>query len=416
MVTDIDKDFGIIEYYAMNISTPLSDAELLARLVAFDTTSCNSNLPLADFISDYLDRPEVVVERVSSPGGEKANLVITVGPRVDGDTRDGLVLCGHMDVVPAEEPEWRTDPFELTETDDSYVGRGACDMKGFVALAVNAAARAAARAAAHAAARSAGNRPRRPLTLILTYDEELGTLGARHFVDTWPAERPLPRRAIIGEPTSLRAVRLHKGHATVRLTFRGESAHSGYPHLGKNAVEPAGRAVCALADLRRTLEAEGAPHGEHFGEVPFVALNVARLRGGSAVNIVPDRCVIDVGFRVLPGMEARAVAERIRSTVAEAVSGEGTHFDFERLEESPPLMLDAGSDLYTAVCDLIGQKETVSVSYATDAGWLASAGFECLIWGPGTIAVAHKPNESMPKDEYARASGLLERLVERFCC
>ncbi len=392
-------------------SVLLSDAELLARLVAFDTTSRNSNLPLADFISDYLDRPGISVERGFSPGGDKANLIVTVGPEVD-DTRGGLVLSGHMDVVPAEEPEWRTDPFVLTETDDTYVGRGACDMKGFVSLAVNAAARAAA------------GRLRRPLALILTYDEELGTLGARHFVDTWPAERSLPSRAIIGEPTSLRAVRLHKGHATVRLTFRGESAHSGYPHLGRNAIEPAGRAICALADLRRTLEAEPAPHGEHFGEVPFVALNVARLRGGTEVNIVPDRCVIDVGFRVLPGMEASLLAERVRGTVAEALGGEGgppeggqtEHFDFERLEESPPLLLDAGSDLYAAVCDLIGQEETVSASYATDAGWLSSAGFDCLIWGPGTIEVAHKPNESMPKDEYARASGLLERLVERFCC
>ena len=136
-----------------------------------------------------------------------------------------------------------------------------------------------------------------------------------------------------------------------------------------------------------------------------------------AINIVPDRCVIDVGFRVLPGMEARRVAERIRSTVAEAVGGEGQTgpFDFDRLEESPPLLLDAGNDLYAAVCDLVGQEETVSVSYATDGGWLATAGFDCLIWGPGTIEVAHKPNESMPKDEYARASDLLEQIVDRFC-
>ncbi len=395
-------------------SALLSDSELLARLVAFDTTSRNSNLPLADFINDYLDRPGVSVERVFSPGGDKVNLVVTVGPRDDDDPRGGLVLCGHMDVVPAAEPEWRTDPFKLTEIDDAYVGRGACDMKGFVALAINAAARAAGRAAAC--------RPRHTLPLILTYDEEVGTIGARHFVDTWPVERPLPRRTIIGEPTSLRVARLHKGHATVRLTFHGESAHSGYPHLGMNAIEPAALAVRALADLRRDLEAEGAPHGKHFGEVPFVALNVARLHGGTAVNIVPDNCVVEVGFRVLPGMEARRIADRMHSVVTEALSGEGSagrqtpRFDFERLEESPPLLLDAGNDLYIAVCNLVGQEETVSVSYATDAGWLASAGFDCLIWGPGTIAVAHKANESMPKYEYARASGMLERLIDRFCC
>ena len=383
------------------MSTTLTDVELLARLVAFDSTSRNSNLPVADFISDYLDRPGVRIGRNPSPDGDKANLIVTVGPEVDGDRRDGLALSGHMDVVPAEEPEWRTDPFELTAADGAYYGRGACDMKGFVALAVNAAARAA------------GESLRRPLSLILTYDEELGTLGAGHFARSWPADRPLPRRVIVGEPTSLRAVRLHKGHATVRLTFHGESAHSGYPHLGKNAIEPAARAICALADLRRELEAEPTPHGEHFGEVPFVALNVALVHGGTATNIVPDRCVLHVGFRVLPGMQADPIAERIEAAVA-GVGGED-NFELERLEQSPPLLLDEGSDLYAAVCGLIGQEETVSVSYATDGGWLATAGYDCLIWGPGTIEVAHKPNESMPADEYARASGLLQQVVDRFC-
>ena len=389
------------------MTTILQDAELLARLVAFDSTSSSSNLPMADFICDYLDRPGVRVERNLSPDGEKTNLVVAVGPET-GAARDGLALSGHMDVVPAKEPEWQSDPFELTDAGDAYVGRGACDMKGFVALAVNAAARAAKRCS--------GERLRRPLVLILTYDEELGTLGARHFVETWPAgDKPLPRRVIVGEPTSLRAVRLHKGHATVRLTFRGESAHSGYPHLGRSAVEPAARAICALADLRRALETEPAPHGEYFGEVPFVALNVGRVAGGSATNVVPDRCILDVGFRVLPGMETRPVADRIEAVVTAASGGDGDGFDFERLEEAPPMLLDEGSDLYTAVCDLVGQDETVSVSYATDGGWLATAGYDCLIWGPGTIEVAHKPNESMPKVEYLQASELLEKVVRQFC-
>ncbi len=382
------------------MSSNLSDVELLTRLVAYDSTSRNSNLPVVDFISDYLDRPGVRLERNPSPDGDKANLVVTVGPETDAG-RDGLALSGHMDVVPAEEPEWRTDPFELTEADGAYYGRGACDMKGFVALAINAAARAA------------DARLQRPLSLILTYDEELGTLGAGHFARSWPDDKPLPRRVIVGEPTSLRAVRLHKGHATVRLIFRGESAHSGYPHLGRNAIEPAARAICALAGLRRALEAEPAPHGEYFDEVPFVALNVALVKGGTATNIVPDRCVVYVGFRVLPGMRADPIADRIEAAVTGAAGGES--FEFERLEESPPLLLDEGSDLYAAVCGLIDQRETVSVSYATDGGWLATAGYDCLIWGPGTIDVAHKPNESMPADEYARASGLLERVVERFC-
>ena len=379
----------------------LPDAELLARLVAFDTTSHNSNLPIADFICDYLDRPDVRIDRNPSADGEKVNLVVTVGPEVDPDTRDGLVLSGHTDVVPAAEPGWRSDPFALAETETGYVGRGACDMKGFVALAVNQAARASGRSL------------RRPLTLILTYDEELGTLGAHRFVSTWPRERPLPRRTIVGEPTSMKVVRMHKGHATVSLALPGRGAHSGYPHLGRNAIEAAGKAIRALSELRRALESEHPPNREHFPEVPFVALNVARVHGGTAVNVVPDRCVLDIGFRILPGMKSRPIAERIRAAVDDALDGEP--FEMRDVEESPPLLLDEDNDLYTALCRAFDQSETVSVSYATDAGWLHSAGYECLIWGPGSIEVAHKPNEWMPKDEYHRASELLNGFVDRFC-
>ncbi len=381
--------------------TILSDADLLARLVSFDTTSHNSNLPIAEFICDYLDRPGIRIERNPSPDGDKTNLVITVGPEAQADARAGLMLSGHMDVVPALEPGWQTDPFELFESETAYVGRGACDMKGFVALAINQAARVQT------------SKLRNPLALVLTYDEELGTLGARHFVSTWPAEQALPRRAIIGEPTSLDVIRMHKGHATVRLVFRGIGAHSGYPHLGRNAIEPAAKAMVGIAELRRALEREAPPHGQYFPEVPFVALNIAQVAGGAAVNIVPDQCVIDIGIRVLPGMTAEPIAERLRQTVIDAV--DGYTFELGDVEESPPMLLDDGNDLYTTLCQHMGQDSTVSASYATDAGWFQTAGFDCLLWGPGTIEVAHKPNESIPKDELAKASELLTGFVDQFC-
>lgn len=377
----------------------LPDTELLRRLVAFDSTSRNSNRPIADFIAEYLDRPHVRVEENHSPDDEKVNLVVTVGPEVDPESRAGLVFSGHMDVVPADEPEWSSDPFELRETDDAYFGRGSADMKGFVALAMNVAARADAASLAH------------PLVLVLTYDEEIGTVGARRFADTW--ERPLPRATVIGEPTSMKAVRMHKGHTSLRLTIDGISAHSGYPHLGRSAIEPAGRVISALTTLREELVGEGGPHTEHFPEVPFVALNIGRIHGGSAVNVVPEHCVIDFGFRLLPGMEAAPLLERVRSTVETAL-GETPH-TLDLVNESPPLLLDAKSPIYGAVCDLTGQKETLSASYATDGGWLSHTGLDCVIFGPGSIEVAHKPDEWMPKAEFHAAPAHLEALVERFC-
>lgn len=379
----------------------LSTDDLFARLVAFDTTSRNSNLPLVDFLSGYLDRPNISLLRNASADETKANLLVTVGPPSDPETRDGLTLSGHTDVVPAEEPEWNSDPFALTDGGDRWIGRGACDMKGFVALAVNRAVRLAERP------------PTRPLVLLFTYDEEVGTLGARRFVETFEGASTLPRRTIIGEPTALRAVRMHKGHLKLRIIFHGVPAHSGYPHLGKNAIEPAGAAIVALTALRAELEREGGPNADAFPEVPYVALNVAMVHGGVATNIVPDRCTVDVGLRVLPGMRGADLVDRVRAALSAALGAE--RFELEVSGESPPLLLDAASDVHRAVCSEIDQRASLSVSFATDAGWFQSAGLECVIFGPGSIEVAHKPNESVPKGDLARADAVLERLVERYC-
>ena len=386
----------------------LSDADLLARLVAFDTTSRNSNLPLADFLCDYLDRPGIRIERQPSPDGSKANVVAWLGPEPVGPQgeRPGLVLSGHMDVVPAEEDGWRSDPFTLADAGDRWVARGACDMKGFLAIAANAAIDAVAEGSLRA-----------PLALVLTYDEEVGTLGARHLLESYAAGSLLPRSAVIGEPTSLRVARAHKGHLKMRITLHGRSAHSGYPHLGANAIEPAGRVIEALAALRRTLEREETPHADLFPEVPFVPLNVATVHGGSAINVVPDRCTVELGVRPFPGMDSTALAARVRQTVLAALSGIRLEIppDVEILSDSPPMLLGEEAPIHRHLCSLVGQESGSTVAFATDAGWLQRLGLDCAIFGPGTIAVAHKPNEHVPKAELARARELIAETVRRFC-
>lgn len=380
--------------------SPLSDADLLARLVAFDTTSAKSNLPIADFLAGYLDRPGVRIERNLSPEGDKANLIVWIGP-APRDGRPGLVLSGHMDVVPAGATDWRSDPFTLTDAGDRWVGRGACDMKGFLALAANLAVEADA------------PRLRAPLALVFTYDEEVGTLGAQRLLKSFPAGGWLPRHAIIGEPTSLRVARAHKGHAKVRLTVRGTSAHSGYPHLGVNAIEPVGRMIVALTELRRTLENEQPLHRDLFPEVPFVPLNVGTVQGGSAINVVPERCTLEVGVRPLPGIASAELIERVRAAAFAAASPAVP--ELEVLADSPPLLLAEDAPIHRFLCAATGPAPGGSVSYATDAGWLQQLGIDCAIWGPGTIEVAHKPNESIPKAELAAARPVLQRAIERFC-
>jgi acetylornithine deacetylase len=377
----------------------LSDWALLERLVAFDTTSRLSNLPLVEFVSDYLDRSGVTVRRLVSPDGAKANLTVLTGP--EADDGDGLTLSGHMDVVPAEEPGWRSDPFRLTRSEDSWVGRGAADMKGFLALAIN-------RLAALDPARM-----HRPLALLLTYDEEVGTVGARHFAESGQASMVLPRDVVIGEPTSLKVVRLHKGMLRIQLVFHGRAAHSGYPHLGRNAIEPAALAMAALAELRATMERERPAHGEHFPEVPYAALNIGVVEGGSAANVIPDRCTVQLGIRLLPGMKVQDMTERIRETVATALPQE--RLELTTLGESPAMVLEQDAALHRELSGLIGQTTTESVAFATDAGWLQRAGYRCVIFGPGDIRVAHRANEFVPIAELTRAGTVLEELVRRRC-
>lgn len=353
-----------------------------------------------DWVAGLLDRPGVRVTLQPTVDGAKANLLAEAGPEA-GPGRDGLVLCGHTDVVPATEPGWESDPFALAERDGAWVARGAADMKGFLALAIG---------------RTADVEPdrlARPLALLLTHDEEVGTIGAGRFARAFDDPDRLPRRTIVGEPTSLAVARTHKGHVRVSIEIEGTAAHSGYPHLGESAIEPAAAAVGALAGLRRALEEERPEGAGAFEPVPFVTLNVGRIRGGVADNVVPDRCAIDLGLRPLPGVDAAALVERVRAAVAPAL--EGAPWSLEVVNESPAMATPASSDLHAWLAGQVGQRGSRTVAFATDAGWLSTIGLECVVWGPGAIEVAHKPNESLPVREFVRAGEVLDRAVDRWC-
>ncbi len=376
----------------------LDDAELLARLVAFDTTSVKSNLPLVEFLADYLERPGVRVRESGYGEPEKANLLVEIGPQTDPSSREGLLLSGHLDVVPPGEG-WESDPFALADRGDRWVARGACDMKGFIAIAANLATEIAPEAL------------RRPLALLFTCDEELGTLGAQHWVravgDAWP----LPRATVIGEPTSLRAVRMHKGHLKLRVTVLGRPAHSSQPRLGHSAIEGASRAIAALARLRDELAAEQPEHAERFPEAPHVTLNVGLVRGGSAINVVPERCELDLGLRLLPGMASAPLIERVRQALGET----GERCELALLGDSPPMLLAAEAPIHRRLRDLLRQQDDVGASYTSDAGPLQALGQESVLFGPGSIAAAHRPNEFVPKSELAGARDVVRRLIHDFC-
>ena len=384
------------------MGTSCSDRELLGRLVGFDTTTCNPTTQLFDFITDYLASPSIRCERFDCGDGYE-NVWFETGPV--SREGEGLTLCGHVDTVPADEPNWTSDPRELVEHDGRLHARGACDMKGFDAIAIN---------LLKEAAESGTDRP---FCLLLTHSEEIGTIGAGQFAEQWPKDRPMPTSVVVGEPTSLQPVCGHKGHLSARITVGGRPCHTGYPDDGVNAISESLPLLSALDGLRDELRSERTEQSAYFDEVPFAVLNVVRMTGGNAVNIMPEFATIDIGVRLLPGQSTKEFLERLQDTIRGCgltlgeSAGPGT-CTLQPLNNTPPFWTPPDDPFLMSVLDVSGQDRPTAVGYGTDAGRLEALGCRSVIFGPGDIAQAHQANEWMPADEFDRAPGLLRSLFE----
>ena len=385
----------------MDTST-LSDSQLLARLVGFDTTTNLSPKPLMDFVCNYLDHSSIRITRFDCGNGYE-NLWCETGPQsVSGE---GVTLCGHVDTVPAEEPDWKSDPWTLLIEDGRMHARGACDMKGFDAIAINAFLRKA----------RAGTEF--PFGLLLTHSEETGTIGAGQFVDQWPSDRVMPTRVLVGEPTSYDAVRAHKGHLTIDLTVCGAPCHTGFPHKGTNAIIGSIDLLVALDKFRHVLTQERTPESVLFEEVPFPVFTVSRILGGTAINVMPHRCTLKVGIRMLPGQSIDEMVARVRTVVEDSglrISEECLPGDcvFEVVNATPAFGLDSDDPFLDIVLNHARSKGSIGVNYGTDAGRLAALGCRSVVFGPGDITQAHRANEWISCEEFERASGIVDSIVQ----
>ncbi|MDG2093834.1 MAG: M20 family metallopeptidase [Phycisphaerales bacterium] len=377
--------------------TIMNDQDLLSRLVAFDTTSELSNRPIMDFLCDYLDRPGLTTRRFEASEG-KENLVVHSGS-LDG-SGDGMTLSGHLDCVPVGSG-WTTDPHELHERDGRLFARGSCDMKGFDALAVNAMAREAQSSDGH------------PLALVLTCDEELGSLGAASLVEQWPSDLVLPRSTIIGEPTMLEVVRMHKGHLKFTIRLSGASGHSGTPTSGINAIEMAGKAIGVLGDLISSFEDIRTEASPIFDSVPHPVLSIVGIDGGAAWNIIPEASEIRCGLRVMPDQDAAEYLGMIREALSSSLP-EG-RWVLEVYNDNPPMCTDEDTAVNRLACDAIEQSRSIGVSYCSDGGHLSSLGLESVLWGPGSITQAHQPDEFIAMDQFLKGSGHLAEAVQAHC-
>ncbi len=382
------------------MAAPVAAAkDLLARLVAFDTTSHKTNLPIIRFIEDYLRRHGVDSTLVPTPDGEKASLFATIGPAGVG----GIALSGHTDVVPVDGQTWSSDPFTLVERDGRLHGRGACDMKGYLACVLATVPELKARKLAT------------PVHIAFSYDEEVGCTGVRPMVAELGSRLPLPRMVLVGEPTTMTVVDAHKGPMRWVVQLTGKAAHSSMPHLGVNAITYAGRLLGELARIEAELKETGL--NPRF-DPPCTTLQVTQMAGGNASNIVPAACWFGWEIRRLPGFDGRALDARFRSFAEEHClapmrqAAPEAGVSIELVNEVPPFQADAGAPIVPLALKLAQQNETFAVCYATEASLFQGGGAPAVVCGPGDIAQAHTPDEYLEVAELEKCLAFLGRLAD----
>ena len=376
-------------------------AALLATLVAFDTVSARSNLPLIDWAEAYCRGHGAAVERVPDPSGRKAALLVSVGPF---ETRPGYVLSGHSDVVPTDGQPWSSDPFVLREEGGRLYGRGTSDMKGFLAVCL---ALLPEMVAAELAT---------PIHLAISYDEEIGCLGVRPLIARMLERVPRPLGCFVGEPTGMDVVVGHKGKAAARLTFRGKASHSALAPQGVNAVEYAARFIEHVRLSAEAIARDGAR--DPLYDVPHTTGLSSVVRGGSALNIVPDTCSVEFEYRAIGADDAAALAA---SAIAYATgtlaplmrAGDpACGVAVEPLIDYPGLDTDPEAEIVTLAKRLAGRNGHAKVSYGTEGGLFERlGGVPAVVIGPGSIARAHRADEYVTRDELEACAGFVRRLI-----
>ena len=379
----------------------MDSIRILEKLIAFPTVSRDSNLDLVNYVAELLEANGVASQIIHSEDGHKANLFATVGPK----DRPGVMLSGHSDVVPVDGQNWTLPPFAMTERDGRLYGRGAADMKGFIASALAACLDASKMQLAT------------PLHLALSYDEEIGCVGVRSLVEMLKGAPQRPLLCIVGEPTSMQVATGHKGKIGARAFCRGREGHSALAPLALNAIHLGCDFVAALRKEQDRLSREGARDGDY--DIPYTTVHVGKMNAGVALNIVPNLCQLDFEIRnvaadnaeeILEGLKAEAarIAAEAAATVPEAA------IDIEVFNTYPGLDTPAASRAVAFVKSLTGANGTIKVAFGTEGGLFSrDIGTPTVVCGPGSMAQGHKPDEFVSIEQLRRCDDMLEKLLRR---
>ncbi|CCG43023.1 acetylornithine deacetylase [Magnetospirillum molischianum] len=379
---------------------PRSDiVELLEQLVAFDTTSRNSNLALINMAAELLSGVGAKTRLTWNDSRTKANLFATLGP----DDRPGIVLSGHSDVVPVDGQDWSSDPFRLDRRDGRLYGRGTADMKGFLAAALAFAPDFAARPLAM------------PVHFALSYDEEIGCIGVRRMLDDLAELEVQPRLCIVGEPTEMTLVNGHKGKKSVRCQVLGHECHSALNHQGVNAVEIAAEIVARLRAMQRRLRETGPFEvGYH---PPYTTVHTGVIKGGTALNIVPGECCFEFEIRNLPRHDPELLMAEIRSWAQELIPemlavSDHAGIILNENNTTAGLDMDPADPAVRLALSLAGGIDTAFLAYTTEAGLFQKSGIPAVVCGPGNIEQAHKADEFVSLEQLAHCESFLGRLLD----
>ncbi|ODV43040.1 acetylornithine deacetylase [Cupriavidus sp. UYMMa02A] len=380
-----------------------SALEWTQRLVAYDTTSRHSNLGLIESVRDHFLAKGLRPQLSYNLQRDKANLFVTV-PAASGETNGGIVLSGHTDVVPVDGQHWTTDPFKPVVRDGKLYGRGTCDMKGFIGTSLA------------LLPTLLDAKLREPVHYALSFDEEIGCMGAPYLLAELRERGVRPAGCIVGEPTSMRVIVAHKGINAYRCCIRGHAAHSSLTPRGVNAIEYAARLICFIRDIADEFKANG-PYDQAF-DVPYTTAQTGTIQGGIALNTIPALCEFVFEFRNLPGVDPEALFARIESYANDVLLPKmrAEHADADlainKIAAAPSLDVAEQEAITQLVRALTGDRETSKVAYGTEAGLFQRAGIPAVVCGPGDIEQAHKPDEFVALDQLAACEAFLHKVVD----
>ncbi len=383
----------------MNRAIP-ETLEMIGALIERPSVSCTdphydqSNLAVIHLLAEWLGGLGFSVE-IRAIGDRKANLIATLGSREDPT---GLVLSGHTDTVPCDPELWSSDPFKAVEKDGRIYGLGSADMKSFFALALEAANRFEAKDFRH------------PLVILATADEESSMSGVKSLV----ADKvKLGRYAVIGEPTGLKPIRMHKGVMLESIVVRGKAGHSSDPSLGANAIDGMHAVLSELLAFRAELRAR---HRNPAFKVDYPTLNLGSIHGGDNPNRICAHCETQIDIRPLPGMELEDLHEKLVKRLEPVLAqANGLSLEIRRMFEGlPPFESDANGEIVRC-CEELSGYDSGAVAFGTEAPFLKRLGLQTVVMGPGHIEQAHQPDEYLPMTHIRAGTDILSRLIERFC-